>query len=382
MPRLSKRWDLATEARDYPRHEFTARFVARKTATRAGRELVDGMQVRQFGAGWTYAYAGVQQTRGPVSADSLFDMIRRTPLNEYVRQAEDLRAYALTDRRRPRRPRRHDRRRRSAQEVAESIRHTRRLQAEYANALELARDRGLPPPPEPPELRRMRAATRRAATRERAAKAPAARQARTLRLLSRLYATKRAHLERERSYRKELRAAEKREQSCTTRELKRIASLGKKAADSRERAARANAAIVDITRRVPGLNIERLVSAPQFSRHRRVRRSAEREKWDCAAEFRAYRDATRPNTPMHFLTHAVHCGVATKSPGARIPRELEERMSRALHNGEPVWMVVDELVLRLKQSRLPKSWEEQARTASRLYYTRRSRHRPRRRGRA
>ena len=93
--RLSKHWDLASEARAHDRFTFIARFVARATATAKGRTLSNGMQVKRLGAGWTYTMAGLQSTPGAVDAARLFDMIRRTPLNFYVKQAEDLREYAL-----------------------------------------------------------------------------------------------------------------------------------------------------------------------------------------------------------------------------------------------------------------------------------------------
>ncbi len=93
--RLSKLWDLTSEARGHDRFAFIARFVARSTATAKGRALSNGMQVKPLGAGWTYTMAGLQATPGPVTPAKLFDAIRRTDLNFYVKQAEDLRAYAF-----------------------------------------------------------------------------------------------------------------------------------------------------------------------------------------------------------------------------------------------------------------------------------------------
>lgn len=93
--RLSKFYNLEKEAREFDRFEFIARCVARETATAKGRELSNGMQVKRLGNGWTYAAAGLQATAGPVTADKLFEMIRRNDLGWYVRKCEELRAYAL-----------------------------------------------------------------------------------------------------------------------------------------------------------------------------------------------------------------------------------------------------------------------------------------------
>jgi len=88
-------WDIYQAARQLDRFDFIAVFVARMTKTSANREAVNGMIVRPKDRGWTYGFhGGPASTSGPIDSAALFDAIRRTDLNFYVRQAEDYRVDA------------------------------------------------------------------------------------------------------------------------------------------------------------------------------------------------------------------------------------------------------------------------------------------------
>lgn len=86
-------WDVEQAARDLSRFDFIAVFCARKTRTKADREAVNGMYVKPSAGGWIYGFAGMPEPSTPYPVDSaaLYDMIRRTDLNFYARQADDFR---------------------------------------------------------------------------------------------------------------------------------------------------------------------------------------------------------------------------------------------------------------------------------------------------
>lgn len=85
--------NVVEEALTLPRFEFIAEFVAFNTATKAGRKLSDGMLVKRVAGGWAYGFDGMPLFP-PMDVDRLYDSIRRTPLNVFVRMAEELRIYA------------------------------------------------------------------------------------------------------------------------------------------------------------------------------------------------------------------------------------------------------------------------------------------------
>ena len=95
-----KLWDVAKYAAELDRHTFLCAFVARKTRSKEDRSVVGNLQVVQKTKGWTYVHhlgRKKVQMSSPDEAASLYDMIRRTPLNYYVRQAEDYRDAVLGD---------------------------------------------------------------------------------------------------------------------------------------------------------------------------------------------------------------------------------------------------------------------------------------------
>ena len=93
----SKFWDVEKAAREMGRHEFTAHFVARQTRKAENRGVTNGYQVVKKGSDFHYTQAGTGVHLSNPTRDhgKFYDMIRRTPLNHYVRQAEDFRAEVL-----------------------------------------------------------------------------------------------------------------------------------------------------------------------------------------------------------------------------------------------------------------------------------------------
>lgn len=87
--------DVVAEAKSLSRFEFIALFVARCTARKDGREMTNGLRVRKAKGGWVYGFEGMPASCAPTTADRVYDMIRRSALNYYVQQAEDIRAVAL-----------------------------------------------------------------------------------------------------------------------------------------------------------------------------------------------------------------------------------------------------------------------------------------------
>lgn len=96
---MSKKFDIQNAIRNWPRHDFILSYVEAVTATKKNREFVNQMQVWKEKDGWVYGYgAGVigvgkqrQPLIGPTSASAAYDIIRRTSLNYFVQEAEELR---------------------------------------------------------------------------------------------------------------------------------------------------------------------------------------------------------------------------------------------------------------------------------------------------
>jgi hypothetical protein len=86
--------DIEHEARALSRFDFIALYVQRATSTKRGRELTDGYQLLRRAGRWSYRNTSLHEPELLTSwttAHAIYDIIRRTPLNYYVRQAEDLR---------------------------------------------------------------------------------------------------------------------------------------------------------------------------------------------------------------------------------------------------------------------------------------------------
>jgi hypothetical protein len=71
------------------------------------------------------------------------------------------------------------------------------------------------------------------------------------------------------------------------------------------------------------------------------------------AEFAAWRDATNETTPFHLWRDAVELETLRRCPGCHETlRAQRARILRAYQAGEPVWMAVDEMVLRANAARV------------------------------
>jgi len=90
-------WDVQRAARELQRFDFIASFVARMTRRKAGRATVNGMQVKRVKGKWVYGFPPELWNPPARDAAALYDTIRRSPLNYYVRQAEDLRDELLSE---------------------------------------------------------------------------------------------------------------------------------------------------------------------------------------------------------------------------------------------------------------------------------------------
>jgi hypothetical protein len=96
--RRLERWDtLLRQARDLPRFGFIAEYLVYMTKRKADRRIVEGWQVKHSDSGFValhpvYAPPGGYYFRDP---HALYEFARRRPLNDYVRQAEYLRADVL-----------------------------------------------------------------------------------------------------------------------------------------------------------------------------------------------------------------------------------------------------------------------------------------------
>lgn len=88
-------FDVATAAASLDRFEFIARFVALMTRRSADRAVTSGLEVRAVDGGYVYGFHGMPASCRAVDAAGLYDMIRRTALNYWVQQAEELRVVAL-----------------------------------------------------------------------------------------------------------------------------------------------------------------------------------------------------------------------------------------------------------------------------------------------
>jgi hypothetical protein len=90
--RLPKVWTtIQSDAALLPRFEFIARFVAFMTKSEAGRKLAAGMQVVLTDDGWVFGFHDIGPSCAPCGSAKLYEMILRSPLNHFVREAEDYR---------------------------------------------------------------------------------------------------------------------------------------------------------------------------------------------------------------------------------------------------------------------------------------------------
>lgn len=94
QPWTGKTWDVGHYARTLSRFDFIMHYVARMTRKKADRDLVDDMQLKWESAGWYYTVGGMKASNPTKDSGRVYDMIRRTALNYYVRQAEELRMAA------------------------------------------------------------------------------------------------------------------------------------------------------------------------------------------------------------------------------------------------------------------------------------------------
>lgn len=85
--------DLIALAVELPRKEFIARYVVHATRSAEGRRFSEGMRVVKRGAAYIVRYPNGAETPAR-DVDALFEIMRRGPLNEHVREAERLREYA------------------------------------------------------------------------------------------------------------------------------------------------------------------------------------------------------------------------------------------------------------------------------------------------
>lgn len=96
-PRRTKYWNPAVAARALPRFDFIAEFVAHMTAQAADRRPVNGMCARHLVDGWAYGFHDFQvPVASKLTVAQLYERMIRSPLNHYVRMAEDLRSDALS----------------------------------------------------------------------------------------------------------------------------------------------------------------------------------------------------------------------------------------------------------------------------------------------
>lgn len=88
-----KIWDVAKDARELPRFDFVAKFVAMNTRTKRQREAVNGMYVKHTAKGWVYGFSSLPSPSAPPQKDAakFVDAIRRTDLGFYTRMGEDFR---------------------------------------------------------------------------------------------------------------------------------------------------------------------------------------------------------------------------------------------------------------------------------------------------
>lgn len=90
-------WDIGQAAKTMKRFDFIAEFVWRMTKKKQNRDLTKGLEVLKTKQGWNYGFHGMEPSALPTrDTAKLYDMIRRTKLNYFVREAEDLRVQMAT----------------------------------------------------------------------------------------------------------------------------------------------------------------------------------------------------------------------------------------------------------------------------------------------
>jgi hypothetical protein len=87
-------WDIGGAAVSMPRFSFIAEFVLRATSKATGRSVTNGFRVMKHLGRYSYTIGHGVPAMPWSDAGALYDAIRRTPLNYFVRQAEDLRVEA------------------------------------------------------------------------------------------------------------------------------------------------------------------------------------------------------------------------------------------------------------------------------------------------
>jgi hypothetical protein len=87
------KFDFVESAKTNSRHDYIARYVEKETSKKAGRDLTNGMHVKQTKDGWSYGFKSptLPMTHVKTSAD-LYERILRSPLNYFVQKAEAFRA--------------------------------------------------------------------------------------------------------------------------------------------------------------------------------------------------------------------------------------------------------------------------------------------------
>ncbi len=95
-------FDFVQSARTDSRFDYIARYVQKETSTQAGRDLCGGLWVRQTPSGWGYGFRSKTLPLEVLgTSDALYDAIRRTKLNYFVRKAEAFREAVLTESSKP-----------------------------------------------------------------------------------------------------------------------------------------------------------------------------------------------------------------------------------------------------------------------------------------
>ena len=90
----------AEQARERPRFDFIAHWLAVVTRRKDGRDLAQGKRVRRANGRWQIVYPnGLVEYETP-DADRLFDYARRGSLGRHIRDAEEFRVLAHQEQRR------------------------------------------------------------------------------------------------------------------------------------------------------------------------------------------------------------------------------------------------------------------------------------------
>lgn len=90
-------WDVAQAAKNMDRFEFIAYFVARQTRLKKNRRPSEGYWVKKTSKGWAVFMNDALLYPPTKNFSTLFETMRRSPLNYHVEQAEHLRMDILTD---------------------------------------------------------------------------------------------------------------------------------------------------------------------------------------------------------------------------------------------------------------------------------------------